>query len=365
MSPSLCFDEHRLTNLDMRGVQFFELTKHSVNLLLDDGRPAFDLPFTLSPEEDDISREPTSLFVLGRSGTGKTSVIMTRLYRIEVAASRQRAVDLASEKKESGASAANEGKALTQANRFQHLQLLVTASRHLCSAFSSHFRQLRVGHEVLSAESASGTKDDRDSKHAKRPETASGSGSGSGSGAGAAAVPLMQSAMASFSMALDDEETYRHLNAQPNTFAAHAIDPRAFPLFLTFNKLLRMLDGSLAQPFFAPEAAVETTNSADTSASTTAATASATSSAAATASAFSKVESDSKHSDPSKPRGRRAEDEVDYDAFVGTYWPHFAQNLTKYAALCFFLCPRALIGVGWSFLTVVFDQRARSFDGVR
>jgi type IV secretory pathway ATPase VirB11/archaellum biosynthesis ATPase len=43
-----------------------------------------EVPFTLSQEEQDLVEMPmSSLFILGRSGTGKTTVLIFRMFFIQ------------------------------------------------------------------------------------------------------------------------------------------------------------------------------------------------------------------------------------------------------------------------------------------
>ncbi|KAL0302223.1 UNVERIFIED_CONTAM: Helicase SEN1, partial [Sesamum angustifolium] len=64
-------------------MKFYSLSTGAVNHLLSDleGREV-DLPFEVTDEEREIIKFPRSSFILGRSGTGKTTILTMKLYRM-------------------------------------------------------------------------------------------------------------------------------------------------------------------------------------------------------------------------------------------------------------------------------------------
>ncbi|KAI8552028.1 hypothetical protein RHMOL_Rhmol06G0232800 [Rhododendron molle] len=65
-------------------MKFYSLSSGMVNhLLSDDTGGELDLPFEVSDEELEIIRFQKSTFILGRSGTGKTTVLTTKLFQKE------------------------------------------------------------------------------------------------------------------------------------------------------------------------------------------------------------------------------------------------------------------------------------------
>ena len=62
-------------------MKFYPLSSRVARLLLHaSGALSVDLPFVMSTEEDEIVHHPGSAFILGRSGTGKTTIILHRMF---------------------------------------------------------------------------------------------------------------------------------------------------------------------------------------------------------------------------------------------------------------------------------------------
>lgn len=76
------YSENSKVSESMLLVKFYPLSSCSVNHLLSDveGR-CVDLPFELSDEEREIIHYTRSSFILGRSGTGKTTILTRKLYQ--------------------------------------------------------------------------------------------------------------------------------------------------------------------------------------------------------------------------------------------------------------------------------------------
>eukprot|EP01041_Mallomonas_annulata_P008009 gene8009-16395_t len=92
-----------------------------------------DLPFTMSSEEESIVSYPGSLFILGRSGTGKTTVMLRRMYienlnSLNLCHSETEINDIAS------SATADEIRCCRQ--------MLVTASPILCEAIRKSYKAL-------------------------------------------------------------------------------------------------------------------------------------------------------------------------------------------------------------------------------
>jgi hypothetical protein len=103
-----------------------------------------EIPFELTDEEESIIRFPLTSFILGRSGTGKTTVLTMKLYQIEqqsLIASQGielSEVDLsAAEHKNSlPMKDTNKGKSFIK-------QVLITVSPKLCSAIKNQVHRLK------------------------------------------------------------------------------------------------------------------------------------------------------------------------------------------------------------------------------
>lgn len=101
-----------------------------------DALKSIDLPFEMSDEEDRIVRHDGSLFILGRSGTGKTTVILHRMFLVREVEKRSQ------EKKEKEKASLRRLTAGSDSTSSVSRQLLVTASPLLCEAIRRSFRNL-------------------------------------------------------------------------------------------------------------------------------------------------------------------------------------------------------------------------------
>jgi superfamily I DNA/RNA helicase len=163
---------------------------------------SIELPFKMSNKEEAIVRHQGSLLVLGRSGTGKTTVILHRMLLLR---EHHRLIV------EQGDAAVDS--APPTACR----QLLVTASPILCEAIRRSYRNMCHTSDKLADTCA---KDE---------------------------APALSAC----------EQTFAHFDggaggiAPPQTF--EKCQPSDFPLILTYTSFLKMLDASLEDPFFRGE----------------------------------------------------------------------------------------------------------------
>jgi hypothetical protein len=118
-------------------MKFYALSSGVVNHLLSDreGRE-LDLPFEVTDQERDIILHHRSSFIVGRSGTGKTTVLTMKLFQKERCyhLAVQGCYDTENSKVEQS-SATTDGKVLRQ--------LFVTVSPKLCFAIKQHVLHLK------------------------------------------------------------------------------------------------------------------------------------------------------------------------------------------------------------------------------
>lgn len=78
------FLENSKVNESLVLMKFYALSSGAIkHLLITHDGSVVDIPFELNDQESVIVRFPSSLFILGRSGTGKTTVLTTKLVRME------------------------------------------------------------------------------------------------------------------------------------------------------------------------------------------------------------------------------------------------------------------------------------------
>ena len=183
-----------------------------------------DIPFELSPDQMRFAQYPKSALALGRSGTGKTTALETRIYLEELRAHK--------------------------AGMPRPRQLLVTASPRLAVALQRSLkgkmntlqkqlqattaalalkapRQLSYGEGALAATEAEGG--------LQRLGVTTGDTGDQGGGAGDEGGML-------------DDYTLRRLQGElPRSFAG--LGQEHMPAVLTYNQLLTMMDAQLAVPF--------------------------------------------------------------------------------------------------------------------
>ncbi|KAH7839999.1 hypothetical protein Vadar_011160 [Vaccinium darrowii] len=187
-------------------MKFYSLSCGMVNhLLSDDAGIEMDLPFDLNDEELEIIRFRRSTFILGRSGTGKTTVLTTKLFQNE------QLHQIASEGLY-GTGSSNTTDATQRSNGFECLvetkgsalrQLFVTVSPKLCYAVKQQVTGLK--------------------------RFASGGSFSEENG----------------SIDMDNTARFKDI---PDSFVG--ISPSKYPLVITFHKFLMMLDGTLGNSYF-------------------------------------------------------------------------------------------------------------------
>ncbi|KAI5075691.1 hypothetical protein GOP47_0009767 [Adiantum capillus-veneris] len=174
------------------------------NLLTATGGVELDLPFEVNEEESLIIKYPSSCFILGRSGTGKTTVLVTKLIQREQQSHiSQHGFNKISEIPQRVLENPR------SANR--HIkQILVTLSPLLCAAIKKQISQIQ---SILSAEGE---------------------------------LPLPGESH--HDLVLDNEDEDKILGLLPDSFIN--IPETYFPMFLTFRRFLLMLGNSiLNSPF--------------------------------------------------------------------------------------------------------------------
>ncbi|PRQ41350.1 putative uvrD-like Helicase, ATP-binding domain, P-loop containing nucleoside triphosphate hydrolase [Rosa chinensis] len=199
--------ENSKVNESLLLMKFYSLSSGVVNFLLSDREDSkVDLPFEVTDQEREAVLYDRSTFILGRSGTGKTTVLTTKLYQKEqqhlmvdegfydVESNAVGHAGLHNKAVQSSSSALNKGMVLHQ--------LFVTVSPKLCFAVKQHFLRLK---SFASGRSSLVDMDDFD----------------------------------------DEEAQFRGI---PDSFCD--IPPKFYPLFVTFHKFLMMLDGSLSNSYF-------------------------------------------------------------------------------------------------------------------
>ncbi|XP_061990361.1 uncharacterized protein LOC133708840 [Rosa rugosa] len=186
-------------------MKFYSLSSGVVNHLLSDreGRE-LDLPFEVTDEEMEIILYRRSSFIVGRSGTGKTTVLTMKLFQKEQwhQFAVQGYYSSQNTSKVEPSSAATEGKVLRQ--------LFVTVSPKLCFAIKRHVSHLK------SFACSGGTSTDSTERGL-------------------------------IDMADFDEEETQFKDIQDSF---HDIPPSSYPLVITFHKFLMMLDGTLSNSYF-------------------------------------------------------------------------------------------------------------------
>ncbi|KAL0377148.1 UNVERIFIED_CONTAM: TPR and ankyrin repeat-containing protein 1 [Sesamum calycinum] len=187
-------------------MKFYSLSTGAVNHLLSDleGREV-DLPFEVTDEEREIIKFPRSSFILGRSGTGKTTILTMKLYRMlqqYYVASQDCVV---ADNSVHISSQVGVGQYLGESRGTILRQLFVTVSPKLCYAVKKHILQLKG----FASGNLFGNKKLTD---------------------------------------IDDIDEMAEFKDIPDTFIG--IQPEKYPLMITFHKFLMMVDGTLGNSFF-------------------------------------------------------------------------------------------------------------------
>ncbi|KAK2999234.1 hypothetical protein RJ639_022978, partial [Escallonia herrerae] len=239
-------------------MKFYSLSSGAVSNLLYSCNGVDDLPFELTEQEQEIVLFDRSTFVLGRSGTGKTTVLTMKLFRNEQLyhissegfheVTRNPCNDVGWRYEGSESDGEAKGDILRQ--------VLVTVSPKLCYAVKRHVSQLK--RSVCGGNSSTN----------------------------------------SDSMRMDEIDDAAQFMDIPDTFVD--LSPKAYPLIITFRKFLLMLDGTVGTSYFERFRDVRQTCQGITSTSRS-----------VVLEAFIR------------------NNEVNYDRFCSSYWPHFNIRLTK------------------------------------
>ncbi|KAJ1399973.1 UvrD-like helicase, ATP-binding domain [Sesbania bispinosa] len=191
-------------------MKFYSLSSVVVSHLLSDSNSSeLDLPFEVSDEEHDIIFFSRSTFVLGRSGTGKTTVLTMKLFQNEK--SHHMALEETYGLKSAAVPCLNYDKEYKESSAVNDRpvlrQLFVTVSPKLCQAVKYHVARLKrfICGGNTSAESSSFEED------------------------------------------IDVDTSIQFKNI-PDSFVN--LPTNSYPLVITFQKFLMMLDGTVGNSFF-------------------------------------------------------------------------------------------------------------------
>ncbi|KAI3972839.1 hypothetical protein MKX01_019497 [Papaver californicum] len=238
-------------------MKFYSLSSGVVNHLLsgNDGRE-LDLPFEVTDQELEMIRFPRSTFILGRSGTGKTTVLTMKLFQKE----QQHHLSSAGFSEVKGDvsmhTATENVKRGTIENKGTVLrQIFVTVSPKLCSAVKNQISNLK---SFICAGTSSPVYNLIDMHDT------------------------------------NDAVEFRDI---PDCFTD--IPPQKYPLVITFQKFLMMLDGTMHSSYF---------------------------------DRFTAGESSKGITIKSSPFALHAlirSKEINFDRFNSFYWPHFNSEMTK------------------------------------
>ncbi|GMJ04494.1 hypothetical protein HRI_004118600 [Hibiscus trionum] len=209
LGSTICYLENSKVSESLLLMKFYSLSSGVVSHLLcdHDGRE-LDLPFEVTDHERDIILFPISTFILGRSGTGKTTVLTMKLFKHEQlhllategfdAVNSNNFNDVHRTSKNMG------GVGRTESTQLR--QLFVTVSPKLCYAVKHHVLQLKrfISRGKFSQESALQDADD-----------------------------------------INGAAQFKDIS---DSFVD--IVPEAYPLVITLQKFLIMLDGTIGNSFF-------------------------------------------------------------------------------------------------------------------
>ncbi|KAL5760633.1 hypothetical protein ACOSQ2_019471 [Xanthoceras sorbifolium] len=190
-------------------MKFYSLSSNVVSHLLSgrDGRE-LDLPLEVTEEQLEMILFPRSTFILGQSGTGKTTILTMKLFQKEklhrLAYEGFHGVGSSRHLRISQKNDVEDG--IQKTKRATLRQLFVTVSPKLCSAVKQHISHLQS--------SAFGCKFPAESRLINVDD-------------------------------IDDAAQFKDI---PNSFLDVPLE--SFPLVITFHKFLMMLDGTLGNSYF-------------------------------------------------------------------------------------------------------------------
>nr|GMC52182.1 uncharacterized protein LOC109161799 isoform X3 [Ipomoea batatas]GME21249.1 uncharacterized protein LOC109161799 isoform X3 [Ipomoea batatas] len=198
-------------------MKFYALSSGIVNHLLSDNHgEEIDIPFEVTDEEKELIQSGRSSFILGRSGTGKTTVLTMKLIQKEqlhqlalggvMRVETNEISKYAGESSFSRAEIAMMSQSEAEAKKPTLRQLFVTVSPKLCFAVKKQVSNLKCfvdGGKFSAGNSV---------------------------------------------MDMDDLDGFSHFKDIPNSFVG--IPDSKYPLVITFHKFLMMLDGTLWPSYF-------------------------------------------------------------------------------------------------------------------
>ncbi|XP_075105039.1 uncharacterized protein LOC107773872, partial [Nicotiana tabacum] len=197
-------------------MKFYSLSSGVVTHLLSDHHgEEVDIPFEVTNEEREVIRFSKSSFILGRSGTGKTTVLTMKLFQKEqqhhssvqgfnVAAGKE-VSQFAGETRISSYEDNEASRCIGETSRTTLRQLFVTVSPKLCYAVKKQVSQLQR-------------------------------------------FACGGSFWAESSFEVDDLDGLKQFNDIPSSFTD--IPYKKYPLVITFHKFLMMLDGTVGSSYF-------------------------------------------------------------------------------------------------------------------
>ncbi|XAR48021.1 RNA helicase [Bertholletia excelsa] len=212
--------ENSKVNESLLLMKFYPLTSGVVNYLLSggDGRD-LDLPFEVTEEQLGMILCHRSSFILGRSGTGKTTVLTMKLFQKE----QQHQIALNGSHGAEAGTSKDVNECMVE-NRSVLRQLFLTVSPKLCYAVKQHVSELKRHYLNLSRQLR--TAIDMEYKYC---------------------FSLVQYFLQknNLDIDMDDEDQFKDI---ADSFID--IPPGKFPLVITFHKFLMMLDGTLGNSYF-------------------------------------------------------------------------------------------------------------------
>ncbi|KAI3849020.1 hypothetical protein MKX03_011463 [Papaver bracteatum] len=249
--------ENSKVNESLLLMKFYSLSSGVVSHLLSgsDGRE-LDLPFEMTDQELEISLFPRSSFILGRSGTGKTTILTMKLFQKEQqhCFSSEGLSEGTSSMSASPKNWMREGLGETRGTVLR--QMFVTVSPQLCSAIKNQISNLK---SFICGKKSSSENQSTD---------------------------------------MHDVDDTTEFSSIPDSFMDLPLD--CYPLVITFQKFLLMLDGSMENSYFDRFNEVKEFCTGNTGTTRTFAL-----------NAFIRSK------------------EVNYDRFSSFYWPHFNCHLTR------------------------------------
>ncbi|KAH0704227.1 hypothetical protein KY285_018505 [Solanum tuberosum] len=188
-------------------MKFYSLSSGVVTHLLSDRHgEEIDVPFEVTNEEREIILFNKSSFILGRSGTGKTTVLTMKLFQKEQQHhSSVHGLNIAEESRFGLYDEHEDDQCIRETNRTTLHQLFVTVSPKLCYAVNKQVSQLKR-------------------------------------------FSLGESFWAESSFEADEFDGMTPFRDIPNSFIG--IPYKKYPLVITFHKFLMMLDGTVGSSYF-------------------------------------------------------------------------------------------------------------------